>query len=117
MPTKDWDHMHNWKGLLSQNCLFTCDYALCDWDGLVNDSTIWHDMVANGLKLPKDQYLLGDAGFPSCERILVPYRGVCYHLKEWHYSRNSPQNPHKLFNLHHAALCNIIEQIFGVLKH
>jgi hypothetical protein len=30
----------------------------------------------------KVQYL-ADAGFPLCDGLLVPYRGVRYHLKEW----------------------------------
>ena len=28
----------------------------------------------------------------------------------------SPHNPKKLFNLHHASACNVIEWIFGILK-
>ena len=28
-------------------------------------------------------YYLADAGFPLCDVLLVPYRGVRYHLKEW----------------------------------
>ena len=29
------------------------------------------------------KYYLGDAGFPSCDALLVLYHGVRYHLKEW----------------------------------
>ena len=28
----------------------------------------------------------------------------------------SPHNPQELFNLHHMSACNVIEQIFGILK-
>ena len=89
------DHafMRNRKGYLSQNCLFACDfnfdviYSLCGWDGSVTDSLLWRDAVANDLEMPPDRYLLGDAGFASCNALLVPYRGVCYHLREWWQGR------------------------------
>ncbi len=47
-------------------------------------------------------------------RLIAPYRGVSYHLKE--YSTCSPQNAKELFNLQHASLHNAIERAFGVLK-
>ena len=89
------DHafMHNRKGYLSQNCLFACDfnfdviYSLCGWDGLVADSSLWRDAIANDLEMPPDRYLLGDAGFASCDALLVLYHGVCYHLREWQQGR------------------------------
>ena len=46
--------------------------------------------------------------------LIAPYRGVCYHLKE--YSSRPLENPQELFNLHHASLYNAIERAFGVLK-
>ena len=81
--------MRNRKGYLSQNCLFACDfefnfiYSLCGWDGSVADATMWRDAVSNDIEMPADWYFLGDSGFPSCDALLVPYRGVCYHLREW----------------------------------
>uniref|UniRef100_A0A2N9H1E1 Myb/SANT-like domain-containing protein n=1 Tax=Fagus sylvatica TaxID=28930 RepID=A0A2N9H1E1_FAGSY len=47
-------------------------------------------------------------------RLIAPYRGVRYHLKE--YSTRPPQNAKELFNLRHASLRNAIERAFGVLK-
>lgn len=63
---------------------------------------------------------------------MVPFHSVHYYLREWRQARlwyvyminappvsfffSSPQNPHKLFNLRHVALQNIIEWIFGVMK-
>lgn len=91
--TDDHPFMRNRKGYLSQNCLFACNfdfdfiYALCGWDGSVSDSALWKDVVQNGLQVPVDRYLLGDAGFPSCNSLLVPYRGVRYHLREWREGR------------------------------
>ena len=86
------DHMlmHNRKGFLSQNCLFACNfdfffiYSLCGWDGLVVDGVLWRDALANNIQVPLNKYLLGNAGFPSCDGLLVPYHGVHYHLREWH---------------------------------
>ena len=58
-------------------------YALCGWDGSVADAALWWDAVTNDIQVPPNRYLLGDAGFPSCDVLLVPYRGVRYHLREW----------------------------------
>ena len=85
------DHMFmcNRKGFLSQNCLFACNfnfffiYSLCGWDGSVTDGVLWWDALANDIQVPLNKYLLGDAGFPSCDGLLVPYCSVCYHLREW----------------------------------
>ena len=33
--------------------------------------------------MPLEKYLLADAGFGGSDTLLVPYRGVQYHLKEW----------------------------------
>lgn len=48
------------------------------WDGASSDATCIHDF-----RVPEGHYLLGDAWFGSCDALLVPYCGVCYHLKEW----------------------------------
>ena len=47
-------------------------------------------------------------------RLIAPYRGVHYHLKE--YSFRPLENAKELFNLQHASLCNAIERAFSVLK-
>ena len=51
-------------------------YALCGWDGPVADAVLWQDAVTNDIRVPPNQYLLGDAGFPSCDTLLVPYCGI-----------------------------------------
>lgn len=33
--------------------------------------------------IPEGKFYLADAGFASCDTLLVPYRGVRYHLAEW----------------------------------
>ena len=47
-------------------------------------------------------------------RLIAPYRGVYYHLKE--YSIHPSENAKELFNLRHVSLRNAIERTFGVLK-
>ena len=79
----------NRKGFISQNCLFACDfdlrftYALTGWEGSASDARIFGDACMRNLEIPEGQYLLGDLGFPSKASLLVPYRGVRYHLAEW----------------------------------
>jgi len=134
-------HMRNWKGYLSQNCLFVCDfdflftYTLTRWDGSTVDANLWNDAHTQDLRMPQGRYLLADAGFGTLDALLVPFRGVRYHLKEWRqaYQRYvlfcqltssdsiltftiRPCNREELFNLQHASLRNMIECIFSVLK-
>ena len=79
----------NHKGWISQNVLVAClfclpfCYILSGWEGSAGDSSIFDDAWRSTLHIPKGKYLLGDAGFPSCDALLVPYQGVRYHLKEW----------------------------------
>jgi hypothetical protein len=88
-PSCDRQVYHNRKGFVSQNCLFACDfelnftYTLTGWEGSATDARLWGEACDNGLKVPPGKYFLADAGFPSCQELLVPYRGVRYHLAEW----------------------------------
>jgi hypothetical protein len=62
-------------------------------------------------------YLLGDSGYGLSRHVLVPYRGVRYHLKEFAATAaGRPQSKEELFNLRHAQLRNIVERCFGLLK-
>ena len=78
----------NRKGFLSMNCLFACSfdmlfvYSLTGWEGSANDARIWGDALQRGFIVPEGFYYLGDAGYPHCKEILIPYRGVRYHLQE-----------------------------------
>jgi hypothetical protein len=89
VPIEEHHNMRNRKGYLSQNCLFACDfdllftYAITGWDGASADATLWHSAHQNDLRMPQGKYLLTDAGFGGSDVLLVPYRGVRYHLKEW----------------------------------
>jgi hypothetical protein len=53
------------------------------WEGSASDALIYIAARRQSLAIPDGKFLLKDAGFPSCSAILVPYRGVRYHLKEW----------------------------------
>lgn len=105
-----------------QNCLFACNflllfiYALTGWEGSATDARIWEDAVEHDLIIPVGKYFLADVGFPLCDRLLIPYRGVRYHL-EWGCANIRPTTKEELFNLQHASARNVIERIFGVLKH
>ena len=113
----------NCKGFLLQNCLFACNflllfiYALTGWEGSATDACIWEDAVEHDLIIPVGKYFLTNVGFPLCNQLLIPYWGVHYHLVEWGCANIRPMTKEELFNLQHASAHNIIELIFGVLKH
>jgi DDE superfamily endonuclease len=79
----------NRKGFCSQNCLFGCTfslqfvYALTGWEGSATDARVFEDACAYDLEIPAGKYYLADGGYPLCDKLLVPYRGVRYHLAEW----------------------------------
>lgn len=86
---KEHPNMQNRKGFLSQNCLFICDfdliftYAVTGLDGSIADATMWYDAHTDDLAISEGKYLLADAKFSLSDTLLVLYRGVQYHLKEW----------------------------------
>ena len=79
----------NHKGFLSQNCLVVCSfdfqflYVLSGWEGSAADSTVFHDARQIDFPVLPGHFYLADAGYPSCDELLVPYRGQRYHLAEW----------------------------------
>ncbi|KAF5371195.1 hypothetical protein D9758_004156 [Tetrapyrgos nigripes] len=111
------------KGRVSQNVLVACDfdlkftYVLPGWEGSAADGAVWADARRTDLFIKPGTYLLADAGFPLCDALLTPYRGVRYHLKEWALGGGQqPRNKEELFNLRHARLRNAVERILGVFK-
>ena len=107
-------------------------YVLPGWEGSAADSRVFENARRQDFRIPDGCYYLADARYGNCDALLVPYRGVRYHLKEWGTSANrlvlirscisgimtmsSPQNHKELFNFRHTWLCNVIERIFGVVK-
>ncbi|CAK5264221.1 unnamed protein product [Mycena citricolor] len=82
------------KGLISQNTFAACRfnqifcYLLTGWEGSAADGRVFADARRKGFAIPPGYYYLGDAGFPVCDALLVPYHGVCYHLNEWRRASN-----------------------------
>ena len=112
----------NRKGVISQNVLAVCNfdmtysYALCGWEGSAHDGKVLRDAYLKGLTVPEGKYWLGDAGYGLTKKVLTPYRGVRYHLKEWGAAGLVPLNAQELFNLRHSSARNVIERLFGVTK-
>lgn len=81
----------NRKGVLSQNCLFACNfdfefvYTLTGMEGSATDAAVWDFAIGErgGFDVPEGRYYLGDGGYPSCAWILIPYCEIRYHLSEW----------------------------------
>lgn len=97
-PLRVRGNYRNRKGFLSQNALFICDfnlffvYALTGWEGSATDARVYDDAISKNLRIPPGKYLLADAGYPLRPQLLIPYRGVRYHLAEW--SRASQRYDH-----------------------
>src|ERR1700733_1759785 len=89
VPDEDLARYRNRKGGITQNVLAACTfdmrfcYILSGWEGSAADGRVFEDARWNDFGIPPGHYYLADAGFPSCDALLVPYRGVRYHLKEW----------------------------------
>jgi hypothetical protein len=79
----------NRKGGISQNCLACVSfemqflYFLSGWEGSAADASMYSHSRLVDLRIPAGKYYLADAGFGICDAMLVPYRGVRYHLAEW----------------------------------
>ena len=58
-------------------------YVLTGWEGSATDACVYEAARSADLIVPSHKYYLADAGFPACKELLVPYRGVRYHLTEW----------------------------------
>ena len=58
-------------------------YTLTGWEGSATDARVYDDAITSDLHIPEGKYLLADAGYPLRRELLVPYRGVRYHLAEW----------------------------------
>ena len=62
------------------------------------------------------KYFLVDCGFPNRLQFLAPFRGVRYHLQDFHGQGRHSENANELFNLRHASLRNAVERLFGIFK-
>jgi len=79
----------NHKSGLSQNVLAATTfnmhfcYILSGWEGSASDGGVFHDARVHDFVIPEGKFYLADAGYPLCDVLLVPFRGVRYHLREW----------------------------------
>jgi len=58
-------------------------YFLSGWEGSTADGAMYSYSRLADLRIPEGKYYLADAGFGVCDALLVPFRGVHYHLAEW----------------------------------
>ena len=58
-------------------------YILSGWEGSATDGHIFDDACQKDFAIPNGSYYLADAGFMTCNALIIPYRGTRYHLKEW----------------------------------
>jgi hypothetical protein len=85
----DRDALHDHNGALTTNTLAICDFNMrflhiqSRWEGSVADAQMFHDACFTDLPVPNGKYFLADVGFPTCSSLLIPYRGLQYHLAKW----------------------------------
>ena len=101
--------------VVTYNGLFA--YMLVGWEGSAHDMRVFHDAVSRRLRIPEGRYLLADAGYEGATALLVPYRGVRYHLQEYGVANRRPQHYTELYNLRHSQFRIIVEQTFGIHKN
>lgn len=86
---EDHSRYRNRKGRLTQNVLATCDwnmmfrYILPGWEGSAADGNVLDYARRTDLAVRPGHFWLADAGLPSCNACLVPFRGERYHLNEF----------------------------------
>ena len=89
VASEDIPHYRNRKGSISQNILAACTfdlqfcYVLSGWEGSAADSHVFKDACQVDFAVPPGSYYLADLGFTACNALLVPFRTVHYHLREW----------------------------------
>jgi hypothetical protein len=121
-PPGEESAFRNRKHGVTQNVLGVCNFDMLfqyghyGWEGSAHDGKVFLDAFNKGFPWREGQYYLADAGYALRSYCLTPYRGIRYHLKEWHACPNKPENKEELFNLRHSSLRNVVERIFGVLK-
>lgn len=121
VPAVDKQRYCSRKNDIATNVLGACTpdmqfiYVLAGWEGSAADARVLRDALTrtNGLRFPRGCYYLVDAGYKNCDGFLAPYRGQCYHLKEW---GNPLTRKEELFNMKHSSARNVIERMFKLLK-
>ncbi len=92
-------------------------YKLAGWETSAHNRRILTDAIeTNKFLIPSSKYYLRDAGYSNSDYLLIPYKGVQYHLNKKKLVSQKSLNVKELFHLCHTCLCNIIERIFGEVK-
>jgi hypothetical protein len=71
-----------------------CDFNMrfvrihAGWEGCATDPTVFDHAVTKGFIIPEGYFYLADAGYTSHADMMVPYRGVRYHLCEQYRALN-----------------------------
>jgi hypothetical protein len=71
------------------SCIFATSFdglflfSFAGLHGSETDANVFEFAHEDGLIIPEGKYYLAHAGYPLCNELLTPYRGVRYHLSEW----------------------------------
>lgn len=75
-------------------------YGSVGWERSANDGRVLNDAIeTKGFQIPVGKYCLGDTSYSNSDYLLIPYKGVRYHLNEQKLASFKPANAKKLFNL------------------
>ncbi|XP_054788932.1 uncharacterized protein LOC129294533 [Prosopis cineraria] len=113
------------KGISTQNVMAVCDWDMCftfvlaGWEGTAHDARIFqHTLTTRSMNFPhppSGKYYLVDAGYPTPNGYLGPYRRERYHLPDFRRSTGFANN-NEIFNYFYSSLRCTIERTFGVWK-
>jgi len=56
---------------------------MAGFEGSAHDSRVLEKAMSEDFNIPDGYYFLADAGYGLSRKILTPYRGVRYHIREW----------------------------------
>ena len=72
----------NWKGFVSQNCLFACNfgmrftYVLTGWEGSATDAQIFQDACTSSLEIPAGKYFCQTVNLSNQTLVVSDVSGV-----------------------------------------
>lgn len=121
---KNCDLFRNRKSFVSTNLLILCNlkqrmlFVGTGAPGSYHDSSVYKKSPLFTMlqTIPANLFVFADAGYGISKRLLTPYRGTRYHLKEYAAGTSRPQNPKELFNMRHSKTRNVVERTIGILK-
>ncbi|XP_028793831.1 uncharacterized protein LOC114749507 [Neltuma alba] len=113
VPAAKRDKFIGRKGNPSQNVMAVCDWHMCftfvlaGWEGSAHDAHIFDSVITNSSlnfpHPPPGKYYLVDAGYPTPNGYLGPYRSERYHLPDFRRQVGF-RNSNEAFNYYHSSL-------------